>query len=724
MRVVCGMCMSLLVTAGSAVAAGDASYLSPQGDDAGPGTRERPWQSMAKANAMAKPGLTLVFLPGKYGGCLEPGKSGEQGAPVSYRVDQPGSVTLSGGTSTDGTRTCLRLKDREHIQIVGFRLRPPPGIGWFQWQGVRHSLLRGCDMDNVRGARPADCRDCHYNRFEDLRCTRANNTGKWGHVSGDMWNNWASTHNVFERVHISRAGHRPFGLWFDCTHNVLRECVFDCRWGRNFECFSTKRMLMERCVITNGFDGSGSADGRAKLFMEDSIFRRNLIYRNHYGPLTANSYTYQKLPTFGMLRSRLYHNTWYRNHDYGLQLSDHGKNPDPHQITGNIVQNNLFSDNDPGGDGIALRLATNLAPDNRFASNLLWGGRPDAPVVRLDWPSNENLTAQQANQHRSGWFADNLAASPQFVDPEHDVYELKPTSAALDRGQPLTRTRSAGQGSTLPVSDARWFYDGFGIAQEKGDEIMVGTVKVRVTRVDIEHQTLELDQAISWQAAASITMPHAGKAADLGAYERGMDTGPRIPEGLRLETMETATATLVHTDFEAENLATWFYYWNFSRQHHTDSRLDDTTAFSGTRSARVFATDDAKGRDDAQLSCDIRPRWWDIDRFPTARFAYRVPKGVPVGLWLYAFQGAHPSDRRLCIGGTQARAVGSVKDLARYPLLDDDQWHEITIDARTIREAFPDVKLVKLFRFYTQRNGKHGDQFWFDNFRILPAAPK
>ncbi|MDP6087447.1 MAG: hypothetical protein QGF68_15580, partial [Nitrospinota bacterium] len=46
-------------------------------------------------------------------------------------------------------------------------------------------------------------------RYEDLKCWRSLNTGEYGHLMGDMWNNNACTHNVFERVHISRAGHRP-----------------------------------------------------------------------------------------------------------------------------------------------------------------------------------------------------------------------------------------------------------------------------------------------------------------------------------------------------------------------------------------------------------------------------------------------------------------------------------------------------------------------------------
>ena len=698
-------------------------FVGPGGDDANPGTRESPWRSVAKANAAAAPGVTVVFLPGAYDGCLEPGASGAADAPVVYRVDTPRSVILRGGTASDGAKTCLRLKDRDYVHLSGFLLRPPRGIGWVQFLNVTHSELRDCDMDDVRDARPVDCRNCHYNRYVNVRCTRANNIGVWGHVSGDLWNNWNSSHNIFERLTIMGVGHRPFGLWLDCSHNVIRDSIFDCRWGRNFEFFSARRVLMERCLVTNGFDGSGSADGRAKLFILDSIFRRNVIYRNHYGAICATAYTYETLPTFGMVDSRLYHNTWYRNHDFGLQLTDQSRQPDSHMSRGNVLLNNLFADNDPGGDGVSLRLGANIAPDNRVVNNLFWGGRPEAPVIRLDWTGDESLSVEAANAHASGWFADNLAAAPGFRDAEADDLTLRPDSPAVDRGAPLTRTRAAGSGTVLPVLDARWFYDGFGIPGEVGDEIVVGAAAARVRRVDLEANTLELDRPLTWAAEAPVWPPHAGPASDLGAYELGLDTGPAVPPGLRVETMESATAVVVRTDFELADLESWHYYWNFSRQQGTDSRIDTATAFSGERSMRVFATEAAAEKNDAWLSCDIRPRWWDIDRFPEVRVAYRIPPGVPVGLWLHTFQGARAGARRLCIGGSPARSTGGSKDLARYVLQDDDQWHEISIDARVIREAFPDVTLLQMFRFYTHRNGKAGDQFWFDDFRILPAAP-
>jgi hypothetical protein len=723
--------LAALMIAGGPTMAAD-YYLSPAGNNANPGTRQAPWQTLAKANATLEPGDTVILLDGEYPGVIEPANSGRQGAPIAYRAENGLAAVLTGERASCDQRVCIYLGQREHIAIDGFRLLPPAG-NWMRLKGAKHCVIRNCTMENAKGvSSPIYCKDCHYNRYENLRCWRSNNLGQWGHVAGDMWNNFGCSHNVFEGIHISRAGHRPFGLWFDSPYNVVRRCVFDCRWGRNFEFLSTPRLLVEECVITNGFDGSGSADGRAKLFILDSIFRRNVVYRNYYGPMVINAYKYEDLPTFGMSRSRLYHNTWYRNHEYGYEMVDLGEKPDPHMVNGNVFQNNVFAHNDPGGDGLALLLYSNIAEDNVFKHNLLFGAKPGDKTVRYDWAfpgvsrwDGLTMTAAEANEKKPAQFVGNVDAEPAFVAPERDDFRLREGSPCLDAGKPLAVARESGSGRELPVDDARCFYDGFEIPGEQGDLLFVGPRKqqARLLKADIEKNVLILDRDASWEKGEGLSLPYVGNAPDLGAYERGAEaepwySAPTIPDGLRVETMEMETATepVVVTDFEAENLEAWHYYWNFSRQKNTDARMDDTTAASGKRSMRVFATDDG-----AILSCDIRPRWWDLDRFPTAKFAYRVPKGVPVGVWLHAFRSTNHGRGAVCVGGTSAREPGSAPDLSKCQLADDDRWHEVTLDARAIREVFPDVKLLQMFRFYTNGNGKKGQQYWFDNFQILPG---
>jgi hypothetical protein len=334
------------------------------------------------------------------------------------------------------------------------------------------------------------------------------------------------------------------------------------------------------------------------------------------------------------------------------------------------------------------------------------------------------MTATETNRQKPTQFSGNIEADPLFADPDRDDYHLQADSVAIDAGKPLATVRASGSGREMPVDDARPFYDGFEISGEHGDLVYVGPAKKQavVTKADITANVLTLDRELSWNTDDGVSLPYMGKAPDLGAYEFGAQDAPwyiapSIPDGLRVETMETATEPVVVIDFEPENREHWFYYWSFTRQRNTNSRLETSTAASGKHSIHVYAE-----KDGATMSCHMRPRWWDIDRFPVVKFAYRIPQGVPVGVCIHAFRSTKVGRGAVCIGGSPACEAGGAPDLKQLSLKDDGQWHEAAFDARLIRKVFPNVKLIQTFRFYTNANGKKGDEFWFDNFRILPQA--
>ena len=274
-------------------------------------------------------------------------------------------------------------------------------------------------------------------------------------------------------------------------------------------------------------------------------------------------------------------------------------------------------------------------------------------------------------------------------------------------------------GKLLPVEDARVFYDGFGIPGETGDLLFIGPKKppARVILADIENQRLQLDRSVTWQKGAAVPLPYSGKAPDAGAYEAGAEKAPwylapRPTPDLRIATMETATGPFAVCGFEHENLEEWFYWWYTHRQRNAEAKVDDTTAFTGKRSLRIEAP-----ADNSTLSALLQPPWWDLDRYPIVRFAYRIPPGVPVGIRLDAF----PNEKRgygAMYGGGSAGRSQNANDLGKVTLIDDDQWHEATVDVRLIREVYPEIKLLRTFYFYTNGNGKKGQQFWFDDFRI------
>ena len=161
--------------------------------------------------------------------------------------------------------------------------------------------------------------DCHYNRYEELEVWRSVQLGRTGHVSGNMFQLNASSRNVIEKCHFA-GGHCPFCLWIDLHHNVVRGCVFDGRWGAT-ELFTAPRTLFEGCVITNTYHGSGPPTA-GPSFTRDGIFRRNLVHRNYYQPLTIHAYRYQQMEPFGMIDTRIYQNTFVANAETGFEMFD------------------------------------------------------------------------------------------------------------------------------------------------------------------------------------------------------------------------------------------------------------------------------------------------------------------------------------------------------------------------------------------------------------------
>jgi len=41
---------------------------------------------------------------------------------------------------------------------------------------------------------------------------------------------------------------------------------------------------------------------------------------------------------------------------------------------------------------------------------------------------------------------------------------------------------------------------------------------------------------------------------------------------------------------------------------------------------------------------------------------------------------------------------------------------------RAVRELFPDVKILRTFYLFTAGNGKKGQQYWVDHFRITRST--
>ena len=183
---------------------------------------------------------------------------------------------------------------------------------------------------------------------------------------------------------------------------------------------------------------------------------------------------------------------------------------------------------------------------------------------------------------------------------------------------------------------------------------------------------------------------------------------------VRVERTVDPKAPLMQTSFEEADFEEWGHLWD-----HGPSR-EDGTYYPELR-------EDGKGQcmcittegDNKTLDTNLKMRIWDIDKYPFIRFSYRIPKDVPVGVWLDTWQSKSRPER-ICVGGSPKNSAGKYPNLDVCKLIDDGKWHDAVIDARIVRQLVPDIKLLHIFGFCTYSQTIEGQKFWFDDFAITP----
>lgn len=122
-----------------------AIFVSPSGSDWRSGSSpDRPLATIQRAADLARPGDTVVILPGIYRERLFLSRGGRPGAPVVFRAARPGTVTITGEARPDVVR---RLRWTDEGQ--GFFSAPTP---WpvLLARGDGQMLFRAYDIDALK----------------------------------------------------------------------------------------------------------------------------------------------------------------------------------------------------------------------------------------------------------------------------------------------------------------------------------------------------------------------------------------------------------------------------------------------------------------------------------------------------------------------------------------------------------------------------------------------
>ncbi len=492
-------------------------------------------------------------------------KSGTAQAPITIRVRDGDSVTLStSGTLLAITGSNVIVKGNSTGR-TGLRLGNPAlwdaADKLTQWNtcypqtyALTVQNCSGVTVENatIHGARTYEAsiiygtatgvtlRNCELSRHgTNLRTPQ-------GDDAGDLFAN-SGLRTLFEDCDFYFGGHNLLGAVG--PYQVYRRCTFDASWvgvgtGRNgmrgavfgpgnasSRIPNTSNpgqwgpQLVEECTIKNVAEsGDQLANIAAKTQGWRVMFRGNLFYDNHaqiwngpgvgdVGTATGEVYA----------RGYSYHNTSYgtggvwRNNTPG-SLAAYSDDLASYRFVNNVFAN-LSNGRDTTG-ALSLSVvdwnASNV-PLGSFANawkgtvwrDNLFQGSASAMSFRLRGVSGAaTASVTSSAQWPSNVYGNDLAATVNFSNAAARTkagFEITSGDGFQDAAALATAVGGGTNATTLVVSDAGFFYDGWGISGETGDYIKIGSnAPVQITSVNWTTNTLTLATPISWANGASV----------------------------------------------------------------------------------------------------------------------------------------------------------------------------------------------------------------------------
>lgn len=470
------------------------------------------FRHLADAAAVATAGDTVVLREGTYEEPLVPTSSGAEGAPLTFRAFPGEAPTLTG----DASPAMIQLTGVSYVILDGLRVYDAP---WLEAQDAHHNVVRYCDFDST----PAT------GTTGNVRFVQSDDNlvlGNRIHAGNDDLLLIDSERNVVEGNDISEGGHSVFGIRCG-DRNVIRGNrfansrqkigeVYDC--GEDTSAVpnafdSTRQNLIEgnEFTATDRYYSTSGGNG-IQYAGQDGIVRHN-VFRNANVGLGMQTYADEALHNRG---NRIYGNVFFANECAGISL---GEGEEDNAFVNNVLAENLGWDGDCAGDSPAQLLHRGDLAGVRFWNNVLWGGAPEQAVILEEFAADATLASLEASA--PGVFWDNLEVDPRFVDAAGADFRPSADSPLRDGGAFLTATVGAGSGTVLAVEDARFFYDGFGIAGEVGDAVqLAGRADTAVVvEVDLEANRLTLDRDLTWSDGLGVALAYRGAAPDVGAFE-------------------------------------------------------------------------------------------------------------------------------------------------------------------------------------------------------------
>jgi hypothetical protein len=233
--------------------------------------------------------------------------------------------------------------------------------------------------------------------------------------------------------------------------------------------------------------------------------RRNIFYDNDMAGLNLSvaGYTRQDVRFNHVYHNVFFHNAYAAKGSFtpflsGVSLTRYGRR----RISDTVIMNNVFWRNN-GERAISFY---RVDPSQQLLSHNLLGdavGRPSRTVLK---------------ETRDPLFVRD-AAPARPLKPAVSDFQLKANSPCIDGGGFLTRTATGGQGPSIPVTDAGFFTDGYGIVAGDVIQLEGGAKRSKIAKIDYDKNVITIDGDAAWTKDQGVSQPFTGARPDVGAFE-------------------------------------------------------------------------------------------------------------------------------------------------------------------------------------------------------------
>jgi parallel beta-helix repeat protein len=499
------------------------------------GGSEQAYRTLAGAAAVAGPGDTVLIREGTYSEPLIPQVSGESGRPVTWRNYGAETVTITDASLSPA----VDISGRSHLLIEGLVVTDVRR--WLHALDSHHNIVRNNTFRRALDSGGSSktgifFQEASFNRILDntiedstqdnlslIKSDRNLVMGNTFHLAAHtLWTIKCGNFNVLR------------GNYF---HNQVQKIgeVYDCDavgFDHEFTLFdATKYNLVEENDFAyTASSGDSSPYSGIQYAGQQGIIRFNRFYETVGPALQMTLYSDEARYNTG---NRVYHNVFYRTDFAGIEISGSSYTFSGNVFINNILAGSIFVANDTRWSwytddlaGKPVQLKTGRLDGFYFDTNCFYNTQPDED--HLITHGNRDSGYDTQPQTVSWWqtnhpavFINCLEADPVFENADAHDFRLKPASTLINSGRFLTRTTAAGSGTSLPVEDATFFYDGYQIPGESGDEIQLEgqTQTATVVSIDYTANTLTLDRPLDWNADQGVSLKYNGSAPDVGAHE-------------------------------------------------------------------------------------------------------------------------------------------------------------------------------------------------------------